>query len=183
MELAERIKRGPAYLFIGQSWLKSGTGHDAFLEQAIRKFTSASLKFTNYNDLFKTEASANQKEAVAWLHNRCQQIPLPEAFETISEFAWNGVVTSAIDDVLTRGLRKPWRDVQRVTDTTYEPTNPRSRTKLNVWCLFGNVAAPEANGWPPLTGLQFVQRKGTATVLANAVSDLVTSLGILCIEG
>ena len=182
-ELAERIKRGPCYLLLGQAWLKSGTGHDAFLEQALRKFGNGNFEDASYTGLFQTTANVNQEEAVAWLHDRCNSIPIPEAFETISEFAWNGVLTSAIDDVLIRGLRKSWRDVQRVTETIYQPTNPRSRTKLHVWCFFGNVASPESAGWPPLTQLQFVQRKGTATVLASAVPELLTSLGILCIEG
>jgi hypothetical protein len=182
-ELAERIKRGPSYLLLGQAWLKSGTGHDAFLEQGLRKFASGNIGEASYTSLFNTTANVNQREAVEWLHNRCNAIPIPEAFETINELAWNGVVTSAIDDVLIRGLRKPWRDVQRVTEGAYQPTNPRSRAKLNVWCLFGNVSASEPSGWPPLTKLQFVQRKGTATVLANGLPELLTSLGTLCIEG
>ena len=101
-ELAERIKRGPCYLLLGQAWLKSGTGHDAFLEQALRKFGNGNFEDASYTGLFQTTANVNQEEAVAWLHDRCNSIPIPEAFETISEFAWNGVLTSAIDDVLIR---------------------------------------------------------------------------------
>ena len=117
------------------------------------------------------------------MHDRCSYIPLPEPFETISEFPWNGVATSAIDDVLARGLRKPWRDVQKVTTKTYQAADPRSRTKLHLWCLFGSVAAPDQEGWPPLTSLQLTPRKATATILADAIPELITPLGVLCIEG
>ena len=81
-----------------------------------------------------------------------------------------------------RGLRKPWREVQRVTTKSYQVTDPRSRLKLHVWCPFGNVGWNEAEGWPPLNQFQFVSRKATATVLADALPDLITPIGVICIE-
>lgn len=182
-ELAERLKRGPSYLLVGQAWLKGVSGRDVFLEQAARKFNGVNAAEAGYSALLETSASANYQEAVAWLNHRCASIPMPEAFEIIGEFVWNGIATSAIDDVLIRSLRRPWRDVQRVTDRHYQPADPRSRTKLHVWCLFGNVGAAEPDGWPPLTQLQFIQRKAVATVLADVLPSLLTRLGVLCIEG
>ena len=116
-------------------------------------------------------------------HDRCNSIPIPEAFETISEFAWNGVLTSAIDDVLIRGFANRGAMLSVLQKPSTSQQILEAGIKLHVWCFFGNVASPESAGWPPLTQLQFVQRKGTATVLASAVPELLTSLGILCIEG
>lgn len=182
-DLAGHLRRGPSYLFVGQAWLKTLGGQDLFLAQALKKFERPSAPGSGYNALLQTTAGVNPQEAIAWLHDRSTYIPLPEPMETISEFPWSGVVTSAIDDVLARGLRKPWRDVQRVTTKTYQAADPRSRTKLHLWCLFGSVAAPDSEGWPPLTPLQRVIRKATATLLADAITDLITPLGVLCIEG
>lgn len=179
--LAERLKRGPGYLLVGQGWLRLG-GRDPFLEQALRKFGSPNLTQSGYSSLFESSAGTRTPESLAWLHDRCTFIPIPEAFETVSEFSWNTVLTSAIDDVLIRGLRKPWREIQKVVSKDYQPTDPRSRSKLNVWCLFGSVAAADEEGWPPLTQLEFVSRKGTATVLADALADLISPLGVLFIE-
>ena len=146
-ELAERLKHGPSYLIVGQAWLRGGSGRDIFLEQFLKKFDHPTDAGLGYSAFFETTASHNREEAVAWLQDRCAFIPIPDAFETVSEFAWNGVVTSAVDDVITRALRKPWRDVQKVTSKQYQPGGPRSRTKLHVWFLFGNVAAPDPDGW------------------------------------
>ncbi len=182
-ELAERIKRGPSYLFIGQSWMKKSTGHDLFLSQAQKKFGGQDEWQSGYKNLLKSSANLNPRESIAWLHDRCNFIPLPEQIETISDFAWNGVATSAIDEVLTRALRRPWREVQRITTKSYQPTDPRSRVKLHLWSLFGNVGWNDSEGWPPLDQFQFVARKATATVLADSFPDLITPIGVLCIEG
>ncbi len=182
-ELAERLRRGPSYLFVGQAWIKTPGGQDLFLAQALKKFEKPDALNLGYKALLQTSAGTSPQDTISWLHDRCNYIPLPEAFETITEFPWNGVATSAIDDVLAGGFRKPWRDVQKVATKTYQAADPRSRTKLNVWYLFGSVAAPDADGWPPLTPLQFITRKATATVLADAMPELITPLGVLCIEG
>lgn len=182
-QLAEHLRRGPANLFVGQAWLKIIGGRDLLLEQALKKFQQPATLGLGYRALLQTAAGANPQEAIAWMHDRCSYIPLPEAFETVSEFPWNGVATSAIDDVLARGLRKTWREVQKVTTKTYQTADPRSRTKLHLWCLFGSVAAPDQEGWPPLTPLQLTPRKATATILADAIPELITPLGVVCIEG
>lgn len=182
-DIADNLRRGPSYLLIGQAWLRTIGGRDLFLSQALKKFEANSTPCNSYNELLHSSASASAQEAIAWLHDRCNHIPLPEPFDTISEFPWSGVVTSAIDDILARGLRKPWRAVQKVTTKGYQAADPRSRTKLHLWCLFGSVAAPDSEGWPPLNQLQLILRKATATVLADAIPDLLTPLGMLCIEG
>ena len=146
--LYERLARGPAYLLVGQQWLKSRERDDPFLAQALNKFEGPPPGNSGYRSLLESKASVHQQEAIEWLQHRCPHIPIPEAYDVIGSFGWNGVVTSAIDDVLIRAFQKPWREIQRVTTRSYQVTDPRSRTRLHIWFLFGCVSAVSSEGWP-----------------------------------
>lgn len=179
--LTEQLRRGPAYLFLGQRWLTQADGKDPFLTQVLNKFGGRSTGPTSYLSLFDSKIS-DQTAALEWMAGRCPNIPVTERIERIAQFPWNGVVTSAIDDVGASVFRNTRRDVQRVLSLDYQPSDSRSRSKLHLWYLFGNVAASDAHGRPPLSRLDLVRRKGIATQMAGYLKELVTFLGTLCIE-
>jgi hypothetical protein len=179
--LGERLAHGPAYLFLGQRWLTNSDGTDPFLQEIVRKFGGASTG-ASYSALIDSSAAA-EPSALDWMAGRCQSIPPPERMESVAWHAWNGVFTSAIDDIMSNMFRNPTRDVQRVMSADYQPADPRSRSKLHIWHLFGNVAAPDEVGRPPLARLDLIKRKGVATQMAASIPALLTPLGVLCVDG
>lgn len=182
--LKEQLSRGPAYLFLGQRWLVDANGNDPLLSQTLKKFPPAMpvVGTSGYSALLTTDA-ASEGAALEWMAGRCPNIVPPERMTTVAKFPWSGVFSSAIDDVLAELFRNPTRDVQRVMSTDYQPADPRSRSKLHIWYPYGNVAAPDEAGKPPLTRLGLIRRRNTATQMVAQLSEFVTSLGTLIIEG
>jgi hypothetical protein len=103
--------------------------------------------------------------------------------EIVARVPWNGVFTSAIDDVAANVFRNPRRDVQRILGLDYHVTEARSRSRIHLWYLFGNVTAPDESGQPPLNRLAMIRRKGIATQMAAQLKELVTVLGTVCFHG
>jgi len=110
-------------------------------------------------------------------------LPVPQPLEIIAGYAWSGVFTSAFDDIIDRAFRSEWREIQIISDDTYRPSEPRNRSRLHIWHLFGALTATERSGLPPLRQEEFWQRQGMATMLANRLPELVTPLGVLALEG
>ena len=182
-DLISRMISGPSFLFLGQNYHRLESSDDLFLSQIIRKYSSKEDQPRNYSDILNTSASSNSEEALAWMANRCAHLPIPAPLEVISGYAWSGIFTSAFDDLIERVFRYPWREIQVISDDRYHPSEPRNRSRLHIWHLFGVINAPDNFGKPPLSETELWQRQHTATIMANRIPDLVTSLGTLIIEG
>ncbi len=178
-----RLTSGPSFLFLGQDYLRLETSEDLFLSQVIRKYNSTESHPRNYNTIFASQVSKHAEEAISWMLTRCMHLPVPQPLEIIAGHAWSGVFTSAFDDIIDRAFRSEWREIQTISDDSYRPSEPRNRSRLHIWHLFGALTATEHSGWPPLRQEEFWQRQGMATVLARRLPELVTPLGVLAFEG
>jgi hypothetical protein len=182
-DLIQQINSGPSFLFLGQNYSKLETGRDIFLEQILNKYGNGEKSPMKYDSIFNTQMSQNRDEAVSWMLIRCMNIPVPYPLELISGYAWNGIFTSSFDEIIIRAFRSIWRDVQPITDQNYRPSEPRNRSKLNIWQLFGSLATPDETNYPPLSLQDFWNRQAIAAVLAYRLPELITPIGTLVIEG
>ena len=182
-DLIKRINSGPKFLFLGQEYLKLELNEDLFLKQVVRKYGSVDDSTHSYNAIFSTTAFKNAEEAYAWMLTRCVNIPIPQPLEIISQLDWNGIFTSAFDNIFPRSFMSEWRDTQPIFDDEYIPSDARSKSRINIWYLFGSIIAPENELKPPLNKESFWSFENRAVILANRIKELITPIGILCIEG
>jgi len=182
-DLIKRLNSGPKFLFLGQSYLRLEMNEDLFLKQIVKKYGNPEDSADNYDAIFSTKASSNTEEAYAWMLTRCMNIPIPQPLETISLLDWNGIFTSTIDNIFHRSLSSDWRDIQPIFDEHYIPSDPRSKSRLNIWHLFGSLIAPDSSLKPPLNKESYWSFENRAVLLANRIKELITPIGILCIEG
>lgn len=177
-----RLKEGPSFLFLGQKYLCLETSEDLLLSQISRKYADG-VEPRTYSILFESQASRSAEQAIAWLQTRSIQTPIPQPLEIISSYSWSGLFTSSFDDIVDRAFRSQWREVQIIVDEAYRPSEPRSRSKLHIWHLFGSIVASYPAGLPPLLREEYWQRQAIAILMANRIPDLITPIGTLAIEG
>src|SRR6478672_9331456 len=106
-----RLQRGPVFLFLGQRWLAKSGEIDPFLSQILHKF-GETQPAKGYSSIFDGTIT-NSNAALEWMAGRSPNIPVSEEMEIVARVPWNGVFTSAIDDVAANVFRNPRRDVQR----------------------------------------------------------------------
>lgn len=178
-----KIKRGPALLLLGQDYLRLESGTDPFLSEILRKYDKISLGPFHYTQILEGGAHQNIESALAWMQERCDCLSTPQWLNTIAEFAWSGVYTSAIDLIWLRAFRLEWRDLQSLFEEKYRPNDPRNRSRLHCTFLFGRVDRTEEAERPPLTRFDWLKRKQVAVALARRLPELITPFGVLVIEG
>jgi hypothetical protein len=179
----ERLKRGPALLFLGQKHLAVESGQDPFLSEILRKYGAAGSNSLGYYQIFESEAGKSPSESVPWMHERCKRFVASESIKMISEFIWSSVYTSAIDVVWYPAFRKDWRELQPIFEESYKPSDPRNRFKLHCTFLFGCVNRSDEDQRPPLTSFEWRKRKQVAVALARRIPEIVTPKGTLVVEG
>lgn len=182
-EFISRLQDGPSLLFLGQNYLKLESGKDAFLNQIIEKYGGREANENTYFDILGTGLIDAPEEAIAWMQRRSMYSTPPNQLQVIGGYSWNGIFTSAIDDILERTLRTDWRQIQPVFNEKYIPSDPRSRLRLHIWHIYGGVSSPDLLGYPPLDQEQLWAKHGTAVVLAKRIPELATPLGTLVIDG
>lgn len=181
-EFCLQLKQGPAFLFLGQDYLKLDTGKNPFLQGILRKYGGDSPG-ESYDEVFQSSAAADGNNSIAWMDGLCDRLAAPQWLETISHYPWSGVFSSSFDDIWLRTFRIPWRDIQSVYEDKYKFHNIRSRTHLNCVFLYGSIAGTDEGQIPPLNKLAKIKRKPIATSLLNRLPDLVSPFGTLVIEG
>ncbi|MEG3956107.1 P-loop NTPase [Microcoleus sp. herbarium2] len=180
-ELSERLKSGPAFLLLGQNYLKLESGRDPFLSEILRKYGGTG---DDYGQILAGSASEASEAALAWMQERCDRFPPPEWLETVASFPWSGVYTSAIDTICLKAFRTSWRELQSIYDAeTLNPSDPRNRHRLHCTFLFGCVNQDDKNKRPPLNEYELDVRDSVATALASKLPELITPFGTLVIEG
>ena len=181
--LCERLKRGPAILFLGQDYLRLDTGLDPFLSEVLRKYGKPGEKAKNYRELLETEAKKSPEHAIAWMHELSKRLPAPDWLARIASYPWSCVYTSAIDAIWITSFRAAWRELQPVFDEVYKPSDPRNKAKLHCTFLFGCVDRTDEEQRPPLTPFEWRKRKQVAVSLARRIPEILTPMGTLIIEG
>lgn len=177
----DQLKRGPAFLYLGQNYLRLQSGDDPFLREVLRKYGDGDEK-RSYFDLFDSRLSESPESAIAWMEERCRRLSPPEWLKLVASFAWNGVYTSAIDSIWPSVFRNPWREVQPIFEESYKPRDPRNRSLLHCTFLFGCVNRTDAGYRPPLRRSEWRHQRQIAVSLARRLTELVTPLGTLVVE-
>jgi len=181
-ELSERLKSGPAFLLLGQNYLKLESGRDPFLSEILRKYGGTG---DDYDQILAGNASEASEAALTWMQGRCDLFPHPEWLETVASFPWSGVYTSAIDTICLKAFKTNWRrQLQPIYDSeTLNPSDPRNRHCLHCTFLFGCVSQADKDQRPPLNEDELDVRDSVAYALASRLPELITPLGTLLIEG
>lgn len=184
-ELYAQLNQGPAVLFLGQGYLKLDTGQDVFLRDIVEKFGPAGAEPTNYDVLLESTVSHNQEASLAWLQRRNSLMSVPPWLEMVAGFAWSSLYTSSIDNLWARAFRTDWREIYRIYESKYVPSEPRSRSRLNCTMLFGSIvrSADEISERPPLSSRELRNRRQEAIVLARRLPEIITPFGVLVVEG
>jgi hypothetical protein len=182
-ELYLKLTQGPAFLLLGQDYLRLESGRDPFLSEVLRKYGKASTQLPDYKQIFEAEAQISSEEALNWMRERCKRFSVPEWLKTVASFAWNGVYGSAIDDIWLEAFDTEWRELQPVVNERIKPT--AARKNLHCTFLFGKLNWPDDDktGQPPLSRRDFKRRKPVAVKLADRLPELITYFGVLVIEG
>ena len=183
LELHTRLKQGPALLLLGQDYLRLESGADPFLSECLSKYCDVSGLEPSYNLLLDSRAVEDGDAALAWLHHRCRRLAPPLWMNTVAQFAWNSIYTSAIDDIWTDAFRSDWRELHSIFSDRFHPEDPRNRTRLHATFLFGSISRSEKDERPPLRRRELLARRLQAIALARRVPDIVTPFGTFVIEG
>lgn len=177
-DVIERLRVGPAVLFLGQRYLSLETGSDPLLDVFGRKY---GLDAPDYDSLL--DEGIGDGEAVAsWLTEKSRLLPVASWLATVGEFPWSALYTSAVDWVWVRALRNEWREVQPIHDETQKPDQPRSKTELTCTLLFGSALWHDTYPYPH-SSFALRRRTGVATALVRRLPEIVTPRGILVVEG
>ena len=183
-DFTKRLESGPALLLLGQRYLALDDGLDAFLSEISRKYASESFSdVPTYDRLLESGVTDNSDASLAWMEERCRRLSLPAWASPVSDYAWSGVVTSAIDTIWWSAFRKPWRELQPLFEEKFRPANPRNRLLLHCTFLFGCVNRRDEAGRPPFTRMEWLARRQIAISLLRRLPELITPRGSLVIEG
>ncbi|WP_344625266.1 hypothetical protein [Kitasatospora arboriphila] len=119
----------------------------------------------------------------AWLDERCRQLSASDHLDLISEYAWIGVWSSAVDSIWPSAFEKPWREVQRIYSERHRPPDPRNRKRLHCTFLYGCTSRTEPDERFPTSKMAWLRRRTVAQTLAYRMVEAIGPLGTLAIDG
>jgi len=183
LDLYERLKQGPSLLFLGQESLSLETGVDPFLAEIIRKYGAGNNNTIGYYNILGNEGSKSIESTLAWMQEKCRHLSVPLWMQTVAEFAWSGIYTTAIDVIWQRAFVASWREIEPIFSEEKDPIDARSRSKLHCTYLFGAVDQASSDQRPPMTRMEMNKRRQVAIGLARRLPRLVTPFGTLIVEG
>ena len=178
----QQLSRGPAVLFLGQAYLGSESAADPLLLELQKRYGGSSTS-PKYNQLWESVEGQSSEAALTWMSELCRRLPSPQWLQSVANFPWNSVFSSAIDPIWLTTFRNEFREVAPIYDDEYFPRDPRNRRVLHCTFLFGSLNQTEPKLRVPLSQFEFFSRKMTAGNLLRRLSDTVTPLGVLAIEG
>ena len=180
-ELIQRMKIGPAALFLGQDHLCCNLTSNPFIDLLKQRYPDH--PGSSLSDFLPKLATEDRSAFLAWFHRRSAKIPISESLTTISEFAWNHVYTSAIDEVWVRAFSKNWRSLHSLFTENSFPQDIRDRHRLCATFLFGCVDKEDAESSVPCEEFELDSRRQIAVSLLRRLPDILTPRGILVIDG
>ena len=180
--LYQRLCEGPCVLLLGQNYLSGDLGVNPIL-QAIRLRHPNAPEAGGLSNFLSILASENPDSFLPWIHRKSDEIPIGEGLHLISEFPWNHVYCSAIDNVWIRSFKKAWRTVHGIYNEEFWPQEIRDTHHLNGTFLFGCVDKEDKAQRPPLDEFALDVRYQIATSLLKRIADILTPRGTLIIEG
>ena len=184
MLLKQLARRRPTILLLGQSYLTL-TGHeDGFLKSITDYFHLDSTRSEALLDQLNDQLGQGDLSGkLRFLHRRSEMTPVSQDLDTISDFAWSSVFTSAIDDVWVRAFKKPWRSLNTVFTEDAWPLEARDHNFLSSTFLFGCVDKEDKDSRIPAGPFELDERAHVAVSLLRRLPEVTTPMGIVLIEG
>jgi hypothetical protein len=182
-DLAQRLKVGPAVLLLGQDYLRSGRDSNPFFDLLRERYPDVPGDTDSLRPFLGKLTEGDKSAILAWLHRRSQKIPINESLTTISEFAWNHVYTSAIDEVWVRAFAKNWRSLYSIFTEKSWPQDIRDRHRLCSSFLFGCVDKEDDQSRIPREELELDERLHVAVALLHRLPEILTPRGVLVLDG
>ena len=182
-ELTQRLKIGPTVLLLGQDYLRSGRPSNPFLDLLKQRYANLPGNADSLNDYLPNLATEDKSAILAWLHRRSQKIPINESLAVVSEFPWNHVYASAIDEVWVRAFAKNWRSLHSIFTEKSWPQDMRDRHRLCSTFLFGCVDKEDEDSRIPREEFELDGRRQIAVSLLRRLPDILTPRGVLLIDG
>lgn len=184
--LIEKLKAYPCYLFLGQKYLKYGNIVDPFLNSIKKQYriTTQSEEQLKYNLIFEAAKDEKNEDVLTWMQNKSNRISKPEWLTHLANIPWNGVFTSAIDNVIIRSFQNNWRDVQPVYSVETYPKDIRSKSKMHINFLFGSINQEKVGERPPLSEIELITYKlNSLKMLSRINKEFLTPFGTFIIDG
>ena len=178
-----KLSRGPAYLLLGQEYLKFETGSDFLLEETVSKFGEKQSNVSGYDAIFSTKAKDYPENTIAWMQERCDRIVVPDWMKIIAGYQWCGIYTSAIDNLIIRAFRNEWRNIRCIFNEDIRFEDMRNRKQLACTFLYGCVNSEESESRPPLDRKELNRRNLKSVSLLKRLPELITPIGMLLIDG
>lgn len=184
-EIFEHLRSDrPSFLIVGQGYLALEDGLDPLLYSVISKYGAPDASKANLTYRNLLECNFEDEDAArAWISDVSRRLVSPPWLEVVAKMPWSGVYTSSIDTLLLRAFRSDWRDVQPIFSKKFIAPDPRSRSNLHVTYLFGCVERENDDERSPLNEIDLIRRSSDATILLSRLSELITPLGMLFIDG
>jgi hypothetical protein len=183
-------RRESALLLLGQDYLSLGGSRDLLLtgmleqfQQSVKSSDDSSENLIGYNQILElTNTPEEEQNLLNWARSCSSRISVPRWLEIVSQFSWNGIYSSAIDDIWKRAFEAEWRKLQIVVDDNYNDSL-KSRHTLHCNFLFGNLKLDDDVSCPPLSRRDLNKRRQIANRLLGKIPGMIKGFGVLVIEG
>lgn len=183
-DLIDKIFSDPAFLFMGQNFLTLDGERDLFLESIISKYgEEQEFRQKNYDVLFDVEINHNIEKSLSWMYKLSNRITPPRSFELTTKLPWSTILTTSINGILESSLTNEWRLPQPVYNSNKEVFEPRNRSELHIFYLFGSTSQNDSKKRPPLNLLEKQERINGAVNRLNNIKEVITPAGKLFIDG
>lgn len=180
-DLVEKLNNGRPYLFLGQYFWGQ------LVTEKIWMATKEQFKVEGEAtpDIYlKLEREQNLESVLTWIQNQADHITLPPIGKILADICWNGIFTTAVEDLCERMFRLELRDVQPVYQFDNLPENYKSNKILHISYLFGCLTQTEFGKRPPLSKLEKIRYERNMTRWANQIDSVFLSpFGLLVVDG
>lgn len=186
--LKDKISTEPSVLVLGQDYLSSKTGKNAFYDLANKMLCNGVLpSTTDYTELWKHINDGEALDAVSFekIREIVSRIPEQNWLRSILNMRWGMVMTSAIDSALYQCVGDNFSIQPIDMDQKYFERKYISKRTLNISFLYGTIDGT-GNSYPPkeCTNKAFMKARKRANDRINWIyNDILSEYGVLVIDG
>lgn len=170
----------PVILFLGQNFINNVEGKDSVLQLLEKRLNvERSITWSNIaQDINITE------EDLKWINERFSRQVLSESIVENFKFPWSAVFTTSIDSRISKYLETHGRHPETLIVRDTNPKKVRSKYSPPIYYLFSKSNEFAEKFHIPFNKQELHKRKKQHTEnMLSKLSDTVTSLGLLVIEG
>ncbi|WP_336852891.1 hypothetical protein [Pseudescherichia vulneris] len=174
-------KKKPLILFLGQDYA-SYNEEDQVLDKLNSHLDIQDKKKEGWLNVIKSQKLSSEK--YEWLSERFERTARHDSIDNIFQISWSAIFTTSIDPQISKKLESRGRAPETILSKDHFARVARSRSRPPVYYLFGKSNELENNYSVPTNIIELLQRKNIHTnVLMGRISETVTSLGLLVIDG